>query len=255
MKGMRAAIAAAVIVAAAALILVGVVSFGGTDSSAQIVLPTETQTVSATTSETEDSGSSFVEITADNVQTVLQTLSPPTCYYQALTVERAVDGISSIQTVQIWRREELYQIEITTEGQDTLHYLTDGETLYLWYDGDDTALQTTLPEGWCAEDLAGIPSLEDALALEDTEILDAATAEPGGFAGVTCVYLQYTAGEGQEEYLWISLDSGLPVQAHTVMDGSLTCRTVQTELQTLTATDASFDGCFILPDGTSFDGS
>lgn len=252
MKKKQAVVTAAVAVLAMVIVFLIILFSDSSDTTAQIVLPTQTDAASDDTADAEQADSSFVEISADNVQAVLQTLSRPTCYYQALTVERAWEDGTTMETVQVWKREDLYQIEISAEGQDTLHYLTDGQTLLLWYDGEDTAVQTDLPEGWNVDDLIGIPTWEDALELEAADILDASSAEPGGFAGVSCVYLQYAASDSRQEYIWVSMDSGMLLQAHTVIDGSLTYRMVQTELQTLTATDAMFDGCFILPDGTVF---
>ena len=242
-------LAAAVV---AGLLLAAISMDSSSSSESQgIVLPSESAQTTAAETEEEVSGSSFVEISAENVLTVLETLSRPSCYYQALSVERSYGSGSSMEYVEIWRRDSVCEIILSADGQDALHYLTDGKTLYLWYEGEDEAVQTVLPDGWSADDLAGIPTYEDARNLESSAILDASSVEPAGFAGVACVYILYETEDGTEESLWISMDSGMLVQAHTVTDGILTYRMVQTEMQTLTATDTVFDARFLLPDGTA----
>lgn len=242
---------ALIVIAAAVIVLL--LQSGEEEQRQSIVLPSASQEVSASPSAATEDSSDFVEVTRDNVLTILtETLQRPSCYYQTLTVERAYDGGSAMETVSVWRRENVYRITLQAEGQTALHYLTDGETLYLWYDDEQTATQTVLPEGWTVDDLIGIPTYEEISSLDEADLLDASSVELSGFGGEACVYVQYQgSGDDVIEYLWISLDSGMLLQAHTVRDGDLTYRMLQTELQTLSNTDPVLDEQFRLPDGTS----
>jgi outer membrane lipoprotein-sorting protein len=242
-------IAAPAVILAAVLVLL-LTRSGGEEQRQEIVLPSASTDAAASSPVPTESSSAFVQIDRDNVLMSLATLQRPSCYYQSFTVERAYDGGSATEQVSVWRQEALYRIELTPENGVGKCYLTDGQTLYLWYQDEETATQTVLPEGWTVDDLMGIPTYEEIYALNAEDILEASAVELSG--GETCIYVRYPgAGDDVQEYNWISLDSGMLLQAHTVSGGNLNYRMVQTELRMLTATDAAFETCFLLPDGTA----
>ncbi len=221
------------------------------DTEQAIVLPSQSTETLPSQQSQQGSSNTFVEITKENIKTALETLQRPNCYYQSLTVERAYEGGSAMEYLEVWRRENVYKIEITPEGQTTRHYLTDGKTVYLWFDDEESATETTLPDGWTVDDLMGIPTYETIRELEDEQILEASTVELSSYGGTACIYVRYEGqGSDVQEYNWIGFDSGMLVQAHTVSNGNLTYRMVQTDLQRLTTTDTVFDERFQLPDGT-----
>jgi hypothetical protein len=248
--GLKAAwIATPAVVIIAVLVLL-LTQSGGEEQRQEIVLPSAATDAATESTAPTASSSAFVQIDRDNVLMSLATLQRPDCYYQSFTVERAYDGGTAMEQVNVWRQNDLYRIDLVPETGVGKCYLTDGQTLYLWYTDEETATQTVLPEGWTADDLMGIPTWEDVFDLTAEDILEASTVELSG--GETCIYIQYPGtGDDVQEYGWIGLDSGMLLQAHTVSGGDLTYRMVQTELQTLTATDAAFETCFLLPDGTA----
>jgi hypothetical protein len=233
------------IVLAAAVLITGVLvtafflnSVGGREAA--ITLPSQTVTQSP------DEGapqSPFLELTPENVSEVIETLRRPATYRQTVSLTTAWEG-SLVQTVE--RTVGVYCTAVTvTSPQNTMHYLTDGATIYLWYEGDRQWLErdnASITE----DDLAHIPTYEDVAAIPSEQIEEVAYRTESD--GKSYLYVSCLDGEYHDQY-WIDLETGLLARAETVYQ-QVTIYTMRQTQLTILDDLADDDSAFALPDGT-----
>lgn len=183
-----------------------------------------------------------VEVTPQTVVGVVATLARPDSYYRELTVESFwTEGSSSTQ-VQVWADGLWSHVQQTLPSGVIRHDLTDGETLYYWYEGFRT--YQTAPADDRSSDLAQhIPTYETVLELDAGDITDAGYETRGG---LPCIYVAVRSPSGLLLRYWVSVDSGLLVSAETEEDGQVVYRmTAYSPVQSPCPTGDSFT----LPDG------
>ncbi|MCI9157660.1 MAG: hypothetical protein HFF55_01480 [Lawsonibacter sp.] len=179
-----------------------------------------------------------VEVTTQTVTGVVSTLARPTSYYRELTVETFWDGGSSTAQVQVWTDGGWSHSRQTLPSGAVRHDLTDGETLYYWYDGSQQ--YRIAPADNRSSDLAQhIPTYETVLELDSDEIVSAGHESRGE---LPCILVEVRTGRSQQiQRYWVSVDSGLLVSAETEEDGRLIYRmTAFSPVQSPCPTDASF---------------
>lgn len=185
-----------------------------------------------------------VEVTPQTVAGVVATLARPASYYRELTVETFWEGGSSASQVQVWADGAWSHSRQTLPSGITRHDLTDGETLYYWYEGTQQYAQAPADER--SSDLAQhIPTYEAVLELDPEEILSAGYEAHGD---LPCILAEVRpAGSRQLQRFWISVDSGLLVSAEAEEAGQVVYRmSAYAPVQSPCPGDASF----ALPDGT-----
>ena len=184
-----------------------------------------------------------VEVTPQTVQGVVATLARPSSYYRTLTVETFWEGGSSGTQVQVWADGGWSHSVQTLPSGVVRHDLTDGDTLYYWYDGAQQ--YQTAPADERSSDLAQhIPTYETVLELDPGEITAAGYELRGD---LPCILAEVRpAGSALLQRFWVSVDSGLLVSAESEEDGQLVYRmTAYTPVQS----PCPADGSFALPDG------
>lgn len=191
----------------------------------------------------------FAEITRDNVQSVIKSLVSPSSYHQALTIMTyASGGASRQQQADIYRSGNLLRADLTEES-GVKSILSDGETVYLWYEGDEQALSLALREGTTAEQLVGIPALSTLLQLEPSQIESAEFVTLQEDASLSCIYVIFTENESTQ-YFWIDLASGLLCRQSIQHDGQNLYLMQQNRLDVLMDGDEALADAFCLPDGS-----
>lgn len=190
----------------------------------------------------------FVQISAENVQSVLSELARPSDYHQVLTLTTYSGEAAREQQAELWVSGAHMLIRLSDEYA-VQSYLTDGEMLYLWYgDADDvTALPLNADTG--RDDLTGVPTYESLLALPQEQIRDAQFLSFSEQNDLQCVFVECAQNDVQTLY-WIALDSGLLYRYSALSDGQPFYTVQQTQLELLTADDEVFDSIFALPDGS-----
>lgn len=190
----------------------------------------------------------FAQISCENVQDVLRSLARPSSYHQKLTILRYAESKSRQQTAEIWRSGELLRADVSDEDS-VKSILTDGKTLYLWYDNEKPVLELTLRESAQLDELLGLASYETILSL-DASVLDTADfVTLDDQAELACIYVGYTQ-EDTAQYYWVDVDSGLLCR-HTMLLADAPVYTMQQiQLERLSDGDESLSGAFVLPDGT-----
>ncbi len=238
-----------VLTAAAAVVCLLVGAFvlsmrGGTRDT--IVLPEDAGSAPSEQPAVE-SGEPFLEVDRENVQQVLTTLARPAAYVQGLEVTSFWEHGAAEATVRIWCSGNLRRAQITA-GQQTQNLLTDGETVWLWYDGDARAL--TPDASVTFDDLIGIPTYELLVDIPPETIDEASFVTLDEPAGLSCLYLSVTDGAYTERY-WVDVNTRLLCRADTLQDGERIYRLLQTDCQTMSPGDTALADVFRLPDGTT----
>ena len=184
-----------------------------------------------------------VAVTPETVQSIVATLSRPDSYYRELTVETFWEGGSSSTPVQVWVDGGWSHSRQILPSGAVRHDLTDGETLYYWYEGSQQ-YETAPADGLSADLSQRLPTYETVLELDPESITDAGYELRGG---MPCVWAQVLLEDGLRETCWVSVDSGLLVSAEMTRAGQLVYRmTAYSSSQSPCPDDAPFQ----LPDGT-----
>lgn len=183
-----------------------------------------------------------VEISPSTVQAAIGTLVRPTEYRRMVSVEMMWSGGSgSFETLAAasggWTRLD----RVLADGQ-TRHTLTDGETTYIWYNGEKK-VYTAAAGNISADNEQSIPTYEDILALS---VEDITAADYRVLSGVNCIYTETAPDEdGYALRYWVSVDTGLLVSAEKLLDGEVVYRMTAITLDAAVPTV----GDFTLPDG------
>lgn len=189
----------------------------------------------------------FAEITPQNVQTVLRkTLSRPDAYHQTLQTTLESGGHKRTQTIELWRNGSLLRADIT--DSTVRHLLTDGQTLYVWYDNEQSPAVLT-PDDASTDALLGLPDYESLVRLPKSSIQQAMLTTLPEYSDVTCILLT-CAQDGTTQHYWVSLDSGLLCRYVMEQDEATLYTAEQTALELLVGDDEALRAPFCLPDGS-----
>ncbi len=240
-----------VIVLTSALLLVGllvlayVVLLRG-NRQPQIVLPTDQTHREDPVDPSQPKPDRIVALNPDNVLDALRTLTPEDYYHETLGVSIIWDEGSSSRRVERYCAQGVQRISVT--GQNgTRCYLSDGQTLYVWYDGDETAVSRPLDGAVSLMDLAGLPDyLEE---LQHAQIQEVSFLSEDDIQEER-IYVRAITSDGAERRYWVDLDTALLLRADVLEDERLTYQILQLEHEQVAPTDDLFRGIFALPDGT-----
>lgn len=253
MKGnhqtLRAAILViAVVLAVTALLLV--LFFGSAPKKPEqtITLPEAPAEPAANEPAAPPEQNQFAEITRDNVQSVIKSLVSPSSYHQVLTIMTYAGGASRQQQADIYRSGNLIRADLT-EDSGVKSILSDGKTVYLWYEGDEAALELPLREGTTSEQLIGIPSLSTLLQLAPAQIESAEFVTLQEDASLSCIYVSFTEADCTQ-YFWIDVASGLLCRQSIQQEGENLYLMQQNRLDVLMDGDEALSDAFLLPDGS-----
>lgn len=211
---------------------------------ARVVLPDASDTGEQTDQEGAGSGTlALVEITPETVQTAVATLKRPGQYRRTITIEQFWGDDSGTYAVSVLVYGAWTRTDRTLPDGRARHTITDGETTYIWYDGDKTAYSGPAA-GISADNEQTIPTYEDVLELPKETI---AQADYRTISDVNCIYVE-TAEQADGTVLryWISVETGLLAASERTVDGETVYRmgSLEADLSAPAAADLT------LPDGT-----
>lgn len=178
-----------------------------------VILPTLTPAPSATAPTAAAGDYQRVEVTTATVQRVVATLERPESYARTLTVETVGEnGAVGQTTAQVVVDGGWTQVTATLPDGRVCHTIVGEEKRYVWYDNQRTWQEYPAQER--SADLSQrLPTYEDVLALNQSEIVDAGYANSGN---LPCIYVAVEAEElGYIEEYWVSVDTGLLVRAES----------------------------------------
>ena len=214
----------------------------------EIVLPESYPEAEPPAPETGGETETVLTVSADIVQAILQSMSRLSAFHQTFTVTQRSGTHARTSVVDIWASGGLVRAEIADE-YETKSILTDGETVYVWYDNGDTPVALQVQDGSSYEDLAGLPTYEDLIRLPGSAVRE------GGFladaqSGADLVYARVVT-DGAEQQYWVSTDTGLLYRQTTTVDGTVVYEAEQTFLDVRADGDDTLSDMFRLPDGSS----
>ncbi|MBR2782518.1 MAG: hypothetical protein IKE00_04190 [Oscillospiraceae bacterium] len=188
----------------------------------------------------------IVSLRPDNVLAALQTVQTPESYYESLYISNFWSGGGSTKMVERYCAMGLQRINVRSSGI-TRCYLSDGETLYLWYDGDRYAVSRSLNEDISLLDLAGIP---DYLGELSASRILAASFQGADKSDPDRILVEAVAEDGAKREYLVRLDSARLLHVDVTEEQELVYQLQQLELEQVAPTDELFRGVFELPDGT-----
>ena len=198
--------------------------------SSRVVLPdTNTSAEGGGDLPAEGGALTVVEVTPETVQAAIETLHRPEAYSRTVTVEYLWTGGSGTIELSTAVSAPWTRVDRTLPDGQIRHSITDGETTFIWYNGESEET---------------IPTYEDVLALPQDHIVQ---ADYRVVSDVRCIYAE-TAEDawGYAQRYWVSVDTGLLVVAERLQKGETVYRMAALEADQ-TAPPAE---TFTLPDGT-----
>lgn len=239
------------IVLVSVLLLVGMIVlayiyFGDQNAPNQIVLPS-TQVVGPEQARPgEETPDAFAVLQADNVLQVLKTLEKTNTYREVLNLTEYWQDGSATRIAEVYHRSGVTSVKVQA-AKKTQWFLTDGETLYTWYLGDESAVRLSLGKDLTLDDLIGVPGYFDALQRSEIE---EASFLPADEQNNDRIYVRSKAEDGTVYYFWIDIETAL-IKRMEMLQGDLMVHLVeQRELEILMPSDTSLAHVFLLPDGT-----
>lgn len=190
-----------------------------------------------------DESDLLADVTPENVQRVLESLSPLETYHQVLTLEYFWADGSTLQTAELWRRGSEQKLRSTGSDGAAQEILLRDDGSWIWYEGETPVpLPEQRPSVW---ELLGVP---DYLHLADSaRILDAAYATLAGSDQTACLYIKWDRGENRTVTCWIDVETGLLVRAVAEENGTMTYRMQQESMERLLPGDEAYIAPFELP--------
>ena len=247
--GVRSAgiVVAATLLVVCLLVVVVMVSIrGGTRDG--ITLPEANGTTESDQTPVSEE-SPFLEVDRENVQAVLETMERPAAYHQVLTVTNLWESGSSETKVELWRSGNLIRTQ-RTAGNRVENLMTDGTTVWIWYDGETSAKALTPEESVSFDDLTGIPTYETLAAIPEESILSAGFVTLEQSDSPNCLYVAVVDGEYEDRY-WVDVNNQLICRADTLLDDTQTYQLRQVSCQTMSPEDTALRNIVQLPDGTA----
>lgn len=189
----------------------------------------------------------FLSVDASNIQSVLDRMSRPEAYHQMLTISTMSSGKSGSKTVELWEYGN-YARAIITEQSHVQHLMTDGEFLWIWYEGDSSPAELLCSEEISFDDIVGIPTYETLVALEPTEITDAGFLALHDMDDTSCLYIASTHGDFVNRY-WVDAATQLLCKADSLYFEQQIYQLRQNSCEMLMLDEASLREIFLLPNG------
>lgn len=246
MKGNKTVIivVAAALIFAAAIVVSFYLSFGGGNDN-PITLP-EPSTVleSPGPSEQVDDNDPFASIKPSNVKAILRTLSRPANYHREISVITNYSGGSMETRINIWESEGNVKLVLKNDSYVKHVLLRDGE-LCIWYEGADDLYRQSYTGAVSIDELQMTLTYEGILDIPDEMIIDAKYTALPSQSDARCVYIEVLPGpEGYEDRYWVSLDTGLLVEAKSLENDELCYSMAEISMDPLPANDEQFAGRF-----------
>ncbi len=195
------------------------------------------------------SGNSWItslKVTPENVQAVVSTLKRPESFSQDIVIESFWSDDKSKYEVSTWSKKGAVRTSLKAlKSKYKKETIVTQDKLYLWYDGESSYFTGKPGDEIAADDYQMIPTYEDVLSINKTDILEAGFEKKND---EPCIFVRAHTGElGYIDIYYISVSTGLLFAAETY-DG-------ETLIYSMAAANVSLnmppDDKFVLPDGKS----
>ena len=233
----------------AVIVVIGALFVGNMQQNKRdaIVLPDAAQSTQPEL-QPDENEPALLEVTRENVQSIVRSLRRPQYYHQTYTITRQMNGAVSETSAELWVADTRVCAVLTTASGEK-HILTDGETLYVWYAGDETVRTLAASQDATMDELIGIPTYEQVGAMPPASITDGEFITDDRYDSGQQIFAASEEGTVRRE-CWISLSYGLLTESILKSGGETIYDAIQTGLEILAAGDEAFEDVFTLPDGT-----
>ena len=229
---------------AATLVIIAVMLLGTLQRPERIQLPVTDLVPEQSADNPDSSAITVVAVTPDTVQAAIASLERPEAYQRKITLEQIWNGGSGTSEVDVTVREGWTRTDRTMPGGQTRHTITDGETTYIWYNGEESVFAAAAGE-ISADMEQGIPTYEDILDLPKDAIV---IADYRVISGVNCIYVETAPDEGGYALrYWVDVNTGLLVAAEKMFGEEAVYRMASLEVDRSMPAETFF----LLPDGTA----
>ena len=167
---------------------------------------------SSQSSQPDENEPALLEVTRENVQSIVRSLHRPQYYHQTYTITRQMNGAVSETSAELWVADTRVCAVLTTASGEK-HILTDGETLYVWYAGDETVRTLAASQDATMDELIGIPTYEQVGAMPPAAITDGEFITDDRYDSGQQIFAAAEEGTVRRE-CWISLNYGLSDREH-----------------------------------------
>lgn len=221
---------------------------GSLHGPARVVLPDEI------TGEENGSGSDHgendaihrVDIRPSTVQDAIAVLERPQQYKRTVVIERYYSGGSCVETAEVFVTDGWTRVDLTKDGAESRHMISDGEKSYIWYGGDKSYY--TGAASLSADEEQSIPTYEDILQMDAQKI---ALADYRLLDTKDCIYVETAPDSaGYIERYWVCVSDGLLVAAEKVCGEAVVYRMASMNADM----EETREDAFVLPDGTQLHG-
>lgn len=193
----------------------------------------------------------FLTVTRENVLDILRSLVRPIGYHQVLSATTYWSEGDLTVDVDLYGKNGVLKAKVH-DGTHIKHFLSNGETLYLWYEQEkDEVFQTILAEGTTLEDLLGVPTYETVMRLPEESILEAGYLTLGEADGTPCIYIACGLKDSMyTDRYWIDVENQILYRADGQQGESQIYLLEQKSLEILPQGETELDDVFMLPDGS-----
>ena len=239
---------AAIIIVFAFFFMIAVFLLSGEEQSAPITLPDVLPGQAQPQQDQQPVLDNYVQVTPDNVQQVVRTLTRPTAYHQIYTVTVSEGEKRSVQIADMWINGAMLRADITSDSSLS-SILSNGESACLWHSDDNVPVEIPLNDTISPDDLLGLPTYELLLDAEPATIIQADYLSVQESV-LQCIYVSVQDATGLLQEYWIDIDTGLLYKAIMTLNNQPVYSAVQEELNILASEDEVFLNQFLLPDGS-----
>ncbi|MGI6039479.1 MAG: hypothetical protein ACOYBG_04635 [Eubacteriales bacterium] len=189
----------------------------------------------------------YLDITPENVQSVIKNLRRPENYTIEIEVEYHWSSGSSKVTRRTWGAGGVVrwqQFDLT--GNPTINYICTDEAIYVWEEGEKSYITYDNGE-FSIDDYGQIPTYEDILGADKADIVSASYEDQNSVPCVKTVIVDRESG--YTKVYWVALESGFLWNAE-LLEGDRTIYRMSV-IPTSFSTDRPNTSIFSLPDGSN----
>jgi len=164
----------------------------------------------------------YLDITTENVQSIIEHLDRPDSYSLEMQIEYHWTGGNSVFRRRTWVKSGAVRWQhFDRTGNPVLNYIITPDTVYVWEENGRGYVSYPCGE-FSADDLGQIPTYEDILQADKDDIVSAYYEDR---QSVPCVKVEvFDRDNGHTHLYWVSLETGLLWEAEVLAEGQLIYR-------------------------------
>lgn len=177
-----------------------------------------------------------LEVTRENVKTVIASLKRADSYHRVLTCESFWNGGSAAEQIEVWVRGDSVRM-VTTSSETVKNILITQGELYIWNEGSRN-IYSGKADIRDVDEYQRLVTYEDILEIPDKQISEAGYVD---YNGTYCIYAVYTDKLlGYTHRVYVCVSNGLVMGDETFDGETLIFNQVSSEPEIVTPEDEVF---------------